>query len=223
MNITLSNRAKTVFTRFVEVFMDAVIKDAKKLTGDGDEDEEEYVRIHRVGKWRLRFSPTGPLHHDGCPCDGEAIPRGDDGTLRCTECDVYPASIHFGLDHNDRHIASMTYGLSMTLETFSTWIQELPTDWSLCLCKTVLRDYPSPKEGVCGQCYIHSYTRTEEEGGVCCICHENEGRWVKLSCVHAIHYHCHLNMNDSHRSARGLKCPLCREDVKGLTMDPYDV
>lgn len=57
--------------------------------------------------------------------------------------------------------------------------------YSFCPCGEV-----QIKDGRCKNCYIHEYTRTEEEGGNCAICLENGGRWIKLSCNHIFHMKC---------------------------------
>lgn len=54
---------------------------------------------------------------------------------------------------------------------------------------------------ICESCYVYDYTHPE---GGCCICYENKGRWVQLSCDHIIHHHCWNKIKNN-------KCPLCRK------------
>jgi hypothetical protein len=54
---------------------------------------------------------------------------------------------------------------------------------------------------ICDFCYLYDYTHTEN----CCVCYENKGRWVQLSCDHIIHKHCWNKIKNR-------KCPLCRKE-----------
>jgi hypothetical protein len=57
----------------------------------------------------------------------------------------------------------------------------------------------------CRQCFIHSYIRTEEEGGDCPICFENDWVWIKTKCNHIFHQSCLKKA----KAVNGL-CPICR-------------
>lgn len=76
------------------------------------------------------------------------------------------------------------------------------------------------EENQCSECYIHSYTRTEEEGGDCPICYENEARWCELKCKHRFHMACMLKvkLQNGYR-----KCPLCRTMSDTFNLDTFDI
>lgn len=59
----------------------------------------------------------------------------------------------------------------------------------------------------CDICYIYSYKREEN----CCVCLENERRWIKLlPCNHILHMRCWFRIKNN-------KCPLCRcEKVESI-------
>lgn len=76
------------------------------------------------------------------------------------------------------------------------------------------------EEDLCGTCYIHSYTRPEEEGGDCSICLENGGRWSQLECKHNFHMVCIRKVGVV---GEFTKCPLCRHKSKSVTFDPFDI
>ena len=216
MNIALSNRVKDVFQRFVEVSLEKIVKDAKECVGNAG--DEERATDYRVGDWKMEVCTQAAYHADDCPNEEDDLSYGS----KCDVCDSTPHSLTITLYHKRKPIACEIMEVStITFENVSTWIQALPTAWELCRCQTVLRDSPSPKHGTCKQCYIRGYIRSEEEGGNCCICQENDDRWVKFKCGHAIHWHCYLLMTD--HGMKNMRCPLCREAISGNVVDPYDV
>jgi hypothetical protein len=68
--------------------------------------------------------------------------------------------------------------------------------YSMCECE----EYLSELDGYCADCY--PYVITQEDN--CCVCYENEGIWIKLSCDHILHKICW-------KKTIGTKCPLCRK------------
>jgi len=67
--------------------------------------------------------------------------------------------------------------------------------YRMCECQKNLVN----QEGYCDNCYPYVITQDEN----CCVCHENEGVWIKLDCNHLIHLGCWKKMI-------GYSCPLCR-------------
>ena len=51
----------------------------------------------------------------------------------------------------------------------------------------------------CEDCYVHDWYRGEE----CCVCKEDNGHWISMTCGHIIHKACFYSMVNN-------KCPLCR-------------
>jgi hypothetical protein len=96
----------------------------------------------------------------------------------------------------------------------------IPDSVILCVCGERADDKAKDK---CRRCYLDSYTRTEEEGGRCSICFENEGVWFKTHCNHFFHQHCLLRALKAKR-----ECPLCRTSIPncihaGGELNPYNV
>lgn len=89
------------------------------------------------------------------------------------------------------------------------------------LCAEICQEPPSsnPEQyDKCQDCYIYSYTRTEEEGGDCCVCMQNGGRWVKLGCNHILHKVC---WNKIIKYKCKDKCPMCRVNTEVSEYYPY--
>jgi hypothetical protein len=65
--------------------------------------------------------------------------------------------------------------------------------------------------------YEHSYIRTEEQGGDCAICLNNDAAcWSELNCTHKFHTNC-LKQLVNH------VCPLCREPITEVNENVYTV
>ncbi|NBX50459.1 hypothetical protein EBT25_11070 [bacterium] len=218
MNITLSDRVKTLFQRFTEVKLENIVVDAKECAGL-EPDDESWTRIFRVKDWKLKITVLTAEHQENCP----HADNGDHLSYQepCAECEPTPHLLHFSISHKKKCIAMVNWALTVTQETVTTWIHSLPTEWKMCRCGEILRLYPSPKNDTCERCYIHSYHRSEEQGGNCCICHENDDRWVRFTCGHEIHWHCYGIMTDW--GQKNMRCPLCREAISNNVVDPYDV
>jgi len=81
------------------------------------------------------------------------------------------------------------------------YIYSLVKQYTLCKgCEAGL----AQKDGWCRNCYAYVCTQKDD----CCICKENEGVWVELSCKHILHKACW-------KKTVGLNCPLCREEQRG--------
>ena len=108
---------------------------------------------------------------------------------------------------------------AIKMETILAWLDSIEIEknkWMQCHCGR-----RATMNGACDECYIHSYVRSEEEGGDCCVCHENDGRWVKLDCGHILHNHCFFEIKVEAEQKR--KCPLCRHQSRWpLRYDCYD-
>lgn len=218
MNITLSDRTKTLFQRFVEVKLKKIAANAKECEGM-EPDDDSWTHVFRVKDWKLKISVLTPDHAENCSHadDGNHLSYGE----LCDECEPSLHLLHFSISHKKKTIAMMNWGLTVTQEVITTWIHSLATEWGVCRCGEFLRLYPSPQNDTCEHCYIHSYHRSEDEGGNCCICHENDDRWVRFKCGHETHLHCYSIMTD--HGQKNMRCPLCREAISGNVLDPYDV
>jgi len=219
--IILSDRVRTLLQRFVEVNLQKILTDAKEYVGQESE-EEEWTTEFQVSDWKLRISVLTPEHEEDCS-------HADDGDYlsyeeTCDECNPTPHRIWVTLSYKKSCIAYKQYCLEVRQESILIWIKSLETEWRLCRCGETIREFPSPNKDLCSQCYIHSYVRTEEQGGDCCVCHENDGRWIRFKCNHETHLHCYRRMTNN--GQENMKCPLCREPISppsAREFDPYDV
>ena len=198
--------------------MPTIVENAKGYAGD--EPEDEWTTFFCIKDWLLKIHVLTPQHEHDCSHDGEDLAYGE----TCDECDPETHTLQFIITYKRTCIAHRNYGLEVPLKTLDAWITSLEKEWKLCRCGQPLRPFPSPNENLCSACYIHSYVRTEEQGGDCCVCHENDLRWVRFQCAHEIHLHCYNHMTDNGRES--MKCPLCRESIAPESKhvrDPYDV
>lgn len=212
----LSKRAKTILARFASLEVERVTKMVNALDQEGlnNFQEEDNTSSICYKEWQFEIELVLPQHHDECECDDVAIPLGE----RC-DCEYDYEKWAMRLYHRDtgcsnkNHMAGTVISARHSLgeKAIESWINWLKEEWKTCVCgKEVVRgDH-------CRDCFIHAYERTEEEGGDCCVCHENNGRWAKLECGHVLHTHCW-------EKVVGHKCPLCRNPSGKTTRDPYDV
>jgi hypothetical protein len=199
--------------------MPTIVENAKGYAGEEPE-EDEWTTYFCSKDWLLKIHVLTPTHEHDCSHDGEDLAYGE----TCDECDPETHTLQFIITYKRTCIAHRNYGLEVPLKTLDAWITSLEKEWKLCRCGQPLRPFPSPNENLCSACYIHSYVRTEEQGGDCCVCHENDLRWVRFQCAHEIHLHCYNHMTDDGR--KNMKCPLCRESIASESKhvrDPYDV
>jgi len=209
MSIILTPRVREVMHRFFDVYYEQAIEEGKRHT-----DEEDYIRMTRVRDLEVSYDVCLPHHEEDC----SYLEEGEPHVLEEHECDCddtyeFIASIHYRPEkHNNRlFLSNYTFFDTSKKEKLFEWLEKLPETYKLCYCGQHLE----AKEGWCHMCYIHRYEREE----ACCICMENEGRWVKLGCGHAIHRHCWGNLCTSS------SCPLCRQPivVSDITFDPYNI
>lgn len=213
--IHLSPRIKTIFKRFVEVEADDMIQHIKTLDDDSSGEESGREASVHVGDFEIRLGGGPGAHSDYCQEDG-FLAYGE----TCSHCNHTDAYIHVTVGHKVRGSLRNVYlkhsnidVQDVTKDTLYGWVETLREEWSICLCGSVATIH-----GKCKTCYMHGYERTEEQGGNCCVCHENDGRWIRYLCGHEIHLHCHQHLEKK-------KCPLCRVVVENSAsrIDPYDV
>jgi hypothetical protein len=219
--IVLSNRGHTVFRRFIDINMDKVIKKAQSAHHNSDYDESiTFQRFIFQLQYRLGY------HEDGCEEGEEPILFGHG----CDKCNYTKVQIRSNIQYQhpdknrptieDIYIDADKVGIAEQVQLLL--FKKQGKGWTLCMCKRL-----AEKDGMCEECYIHSYERTEEEGGNCCICYENNGRWTKLECGHIFHRHCAYNIKKENGFV--VKCPLCRKpsDLRynnpDIQHDCYDV
>jgi len=101
--------------------------------------------------------------------------------------------------------------------SFEDLCSEIPSIFNICNCGSVT----DVNTKMCNECYINSYTRTEEEGGRCSICYENEGVWCKTKCPikpHFFHKHCLDKARETNEN-----CPLCRHRIVEVELNPFNI
>lgn len=221
--ITLSKRGYTVFKRFVDVRFEKALDIAKNAQDISDDDGIDHHIFNKL--WKVELNYNIGMHENDCPKgDGELMSYGE----KCDACHhdelEFIISIMYFNDMQwkclEEKSISAEHVTKDKLFAWLNWVEETKNVWKFCYCgkKATMNE-------VCDACYIHSYYRTEEEGGDCCICHENNGRWIKQECGHILHTYCWWKIKTE--SNYGRKCPLCRYvskyDSKLQIEDCYDV
>lgn len=204
--ISLSKRGYTVFKRWVETKYEKALQTAKEATEDVYDGHGEIFQYNK--NWRLELNYCCAYHEDGCPNEGEYV-EGEE----CGYCDPNPLMFCVELNYRGNStdwkcFEQMSWiAKTIKIEMILSWLdslEEKKNKWLQCRC-----GHLATMNGACDKCYIHSYVRTEEEGGDCCVCAENDGRWVKLECGHILHNHCFFKIIQEADERR--KCPLCRQ------------
>lgn len=214
--IDISPRIKLAIIRFVEVHYNDAMKRLQSLK----DDNEECLCADTFGnkKYDVSITPWIESHDDNCDYSG--------ATQKDQPCDC----------NKDRHNTfQIYYGKEKTVifsyhcedESDAELISKLNTFDSFILCNCGSKVQVQSR-GWCNTCYINRVTRTEEEGGDCCICMENEGRWIKTDCGHYMHNSCYFKIEnkcitEGHTSRWCRSCPLCRAIIKDITYDVYQV
>jgi hypothetical protein len=213
--VTLSPRIREQIKRFTELFYDKSISLGLQKDFDDDDFDDGTVFVKTFGKFKVDYTANIPLHDESCDLEGKVT--GDDDCC----CDKYAYGFYLNLlyhTYKDVNLISYQFNQMDPLEQALKWVSDIPSSFELCSCM----DCRVVKDGWCNNCYMYRYLRTEEEGGACCVCMENEGRWVKLlPCNHTIHVHCYGRLRNPYPHTT--KCPLCRQDVTDTNYDPYDV
>jgi hypothetical protein len=222
--ISVSERAKTVFTRWVDVWGKHLIKQAMELKEMPDADELDSISFGDIDVGVLSFAVGVLLGVCEPECDHarEDIPYPE----TCDLCDSLTQRLEISLSYHrkgEKKILLHTIQLDLdeiTVDKIYEVIQSYQSTYYSCQCDRLVYD-PSDREAPLGKwcmnCYIFRYKRTEEQGGDCCICYENEGRWARFPCGHETHYHCYSKM-----PANARRCPLCRASITKALADCYD-
>lgn len=101
---------------------------------------------------------------------------------------------------------------NISLEQIESNIQSyIGTTVKICICG---EQVTSPKMDRCEECFVFGIEREEP----CCICLENDYRWIKLLCNckngRIIHRHCYFQLSvNPDSSIRKRRCPCCRKYV----------
>ena len=137
------------------------------------------------------------------------------------DCDHFPFAFEFEDDCGCSNVRNILFQINikykgnhvlcfpmkeMSLEDMLAKIKnDFPKSVLICQCGDKAEE---EGRGKCRRCFIHSYTRTEEEGGDCSICLENDGVWIKTKCGHIFHQHCLQKAK-----AVASLCPICRANI----------
>jgi hypothetical protein len=199
---------------FIQVLSSSVEVNREEIESDLNKFESSDGFPYK-GKFYVSFTVQDLEHSEDC----EEYDEDSDNnyiTGECKECGsdkLYICNILCG----DNCITNVTWTKTTTLEELMAKIQLLSGKYQVCKCGNINIGKLS-YNGMCKTCYIWRYTRTEEEGGDCSICYENNGRWIELkTCKHQFHYGC-IKKN------KNIKCPLCRHEYIShcdFEMDPY--
>ena len=213
MSITLTPRFITVLSRYFEVHREEIIKKGLKFPG-ADESIDTFC-FGKDNNIRVNFDSNRNYHHYLCSeYDGCSTPITAEEE-KCEMCEeIHGITFTVSINLKTCTAVSITFTKDTTLEEMLEKIEKYSGKvYDLCSCDTGRLAF---KDGLCSYCYIHYYTRTEEEGGDCSICYENGGRWCEFEdCKHQFHIGCVSKMDK-------IICPLCRG--KGaIKKDPFDI
>ena len=187
----LSKRLYDVISRWLRVHWDYILK-------NGNNYKNIYKPIVSIIYKDMILAITSRIHHEDY-CIGDCL------ILRYT-LSISDITNKILLD------SIIFYQETELNEIIAELSSRIGKEYTLCICETEV----AAIDGLCKQCYIFQYERTEEEGGDCCICLTNIGSWVKLPCEHYIHLQCCFKMDVK-------KCPLCRTDFNDIIINPYDL
>lgn len=208
------------------------------------QNENVYLLGNDISRFSVNFHAEMDIWHDThCEKNGEDSDEEEIMTLE-DDCECYKGvSVQIELrwqpiageriillsttisGQEDKFSDGKAPSLESVMDVVDSW-----EDFRLCPCGKVTED---PDRMWCGYCFIYRYTRTEDEGGDCCVCHENEGRWVELPCGHQVHNHCYFSIKREERNGSPIgdmykdhtrKCPLCRRLTtnSGVELNPFD-
>jgi hypothetical protein len=238
--ITISDRAKLIFTRWIDLWGDNIIARAKEQDDDIDDPEVEVDSVcfgdSDIGMLSLTISVMLGYCEEGCDNwkDAIAFPKKCETCKSTTQEIIISLSYHKKNEKKTNLYSTRIYLECITPDMFRNIIKALPPAYHLCSCEQKVcdsTDPESPKSKWCATCFVYRYTRTEEQGGDCCICYENEGRWTRFSCGHEIHHHCYMKLSidpekiriSEYATSACKRCPLCRDPIKKGITDCYDV
>lgn len=198
--IDFTERIALFFSRFVALESPRLLEKVEKLKAKTPQelqeisdnyDNDELLIYQRYFKgFRILF--TVEFDREECK-DDENCPLNEG------EHAIIPSSLK--LCYN------LFYGQDVSLHTQYYYVEEGKDDkeriYSLVkqytLCKGC-EESLAHKDEWCNDCYVYVCTQEAD----CCVCKENEGVWVELSCKHILHKACW-------KKTVGLNCPLCRE------------
>lgn len=214
MSITLTPRFISVLSRYFEVHREEIIKNGLKFP-----DTDNFIEFFYFGKnnnIRVNFESSQNQHNYLCSehndCETNIITAEEEKCESCKE--IHGITFTLSIRLKTCTAVSIEFTKDTTLEEMLEKIEKYSGKvYDFCSCDTGILAF---KDGLCSYCYIHYYTRTEEEGGNCSICYENGGRWCEFEgCKHQFHIGCVSKMDKK-------ICPLCRG--KGdIRKDPFDV
>jgi len=206
MSITITPRIRLVLHRFCDVYFEEAIKQGLKRK----QTDDDFLMSTRVRDLEISYDVYVPHHDNDCHYldEGEHYVSADDDC----DCDAeyeFVVSLFYSQSKLRVFLSDFTFTENTDKVDVLAWLDTLKDEYHLCHCANNL----VVKEGWCYTCYIHRYEREEP----CCICMDNDGRWVKLGCGHEIHRHCWGNLATS-------VCPLCRQAivVSEITFDPFN-
>ena len=218
--VNFTQRIKDVLTRqltcdFVRL-MTAVNKQiiSNSLDDDGDDDSTISVIAYNENI-ELRISASVWTHEDDCVGFPFALDTGCD----CPKVRFISSQIN--IKYKGNHIVCFPFKENTLKKMVKQIKKEFPLSMTVCHCGEKA-DEATLK---CRRCFIQSYTRTEDEGGNCSICLENDGVWIKTKCGHIFHQQCLIKAK-----AVNPVCPMCRGSIEyqigyhhSHGMNPYNV
>ena len=140
--------------------------------------------------------------HDG-DCDNYPFELDEDDDCGCSN--VRNITFKINIKYKDNFVFCFPMKENCLEDMLNKIKNDFPNYILICQCGSKAEeDY----QNKCRQCFINSYIRTEEEGGDCPICFENDGVWIKTKCGHIFHQHCFKKVKETNSM-----CPICRADI----------
>lgn len=218
--VKLTQRIKDVIIRQLTCDFGLLMNDVNtqiriNSADDGSEDKYFLSRVDYNEDIAINITTFVTPHDDDCVGYPYSLDTGCDcPDVRYTQFQVslkYKGIHTLGFPLNDPSLKKMVKQIK----------KDFPSSMTICQCGEMGIEATLK----CRRCYIQSYTRTEEEGGNCSICLENDGVWIKTKCGHIFHQHCLVKAK-----AVNPVCPMCRGDIDyGINcwhshgMNPYNV
>ena len=215
--VKFTQRIKDVLTRqldydFASLMSDIVKQfDSNTMMEQGDEFESI---VHYNKDFQFKIVTCVNAHEDDCVGYPFAPNMGCD----CPK--VREVIFQIMVKYKGSHLVCFPMFETSLKKMIKKINKDFPKSLTICLCGTKTED----ERDKCRRCFIYSYTRTEEEGGDCSICLENDGLWIKTKCGHTFHQHCLKKATDIKK-----QCPMCRANVdldndwEHTVSNPYNV
>ena len=242
--LIISKRMMSIIAKTVEAKYEYMVtngsKRIKKIIKryeQGDENADDYnigYNYHITAKLIMTVNVSPTEHKDWCEewsDERHNHIREGEKCEKCWRASGYSLFSRFEYKGENKTVSLECFsmkseyirGADIHSNTWETFFEKLENniwegvEYRFCKCGDLCLKANGKTYDTCDNCFINSYKRTDEEGGDCCVCLQNDGCWTKLKCNHILHIHC-WNKICRNRS----ECPLCRQFCGTGTANPYN-